>query len=725
MKNIFYKSILFCLAVSAVSCQKEEAAVSLSLSSTDANVTVSADAMTADVTILPEGSTAMVTVNTPGDWKLIDDADEPAFDVEIDGNDIAISAKEIVSSHERKALLRVHAGNAWAYINVAQRGTDYAMLSISNNRVVFEETGGVQTLSVETNKDWHVEPLDNAKWVTIEEDRENGLIRINADINLVPEDIEAAFRVVAGTEANNYSVDFKVYQGKWTEPSFSFPILKQITLPADREVGGRTSFEVKSNRRWHAESSDSWLKLEQKDGALIVSNEASEELLTGTVRVYTEPQEGEEPYEVEFTVRTDDKPMILRYTVPEGAGDVKIAAPAMAPFDIYIDWGDGSEGNISSSAGGGAFMIHDHIYSIPGEYDVKVYGDCGSIAGMGVPGMAYLTELVDWGDMGITSLNNAFKSSAISTLPDNTCDILAGVKTMNNAFVDCARLNTLPPHMFSKYTGTQLQGVFNGCRALTEIPADLFEGAESVTTLTAVFTFTGITEIPEGLLDPLVNLQRTTTLFRGSPVEKVPENLFAKNPKLLQVRNAFQETAITSIPENIFANNPKLQDIGAAFYDTDVTEIPENLLANNPDVYSVNSAFAFTPVTEVPAGLFANCENLSDVSQTFMGCANLTRVPVNVFDNNKNLTQVGFLFALCENLEGETPYTVVNVDGADVKVHLYERNDRDGNYVRLYPMFSEISRWGFEYCFGGCTKIDDYEAASAKDFGKWTNKPVL
>lgn len=724
MKNIFYKSILFCLAVSAVSCQKEEPSVSLSLSSDDACVTVSADAKTADVTILPEGGTAVVTVNTQAQWKLIDDADEPAFDVEIDGNDIAISAKEIVSSHERKALLRVHAGNAWAYINVAQRGTDFAMLSLSNNRVVFEETGGTKTLSVETNKDWHVEPLDDAKWVTIEEDKENGLILVNAEINLVPEDIEAAFRVVAGTEANSYSVDFKVYQGKWTEPYFKFPILKQITLPADREIGGKASFEVKSNRRWHAETADAWIKLEPTDGALVISNDASEELKTGTVRVYTEPQEGEELYEVEFTVRTDDKPMILRYTIPEGAGDVKVAAPAMAPFDIYIDWGDGSEGNISSSIGGGAFMIHDHFYG-PGEYDVKVYGDCGSVAGLGVPGMAYLTELVDWGEMGITSLNNAFKSSSISTLPDNTCDILAGVKTMNNAFADCAHLETLPPHMFSKYTGTQLQGVFSGCRALTEIPADLFEGAVSVNNLTAVFTFTGITEIPDGLLDPLVNLQRIATLFRSSPVKEIPENLFAKNPKLVQVRSAFQETEVTVIPENLFANNPMLQDVGQLFYMSPVAEIPENLFANNPEMLYVNYTFAGTPISRIPAGLFANCGNLTIVSGAFSQCANLADVPVNIFDNNMKLANVDWLFALCENLEGETPYTVVNVDGADVKVHLYERNDRDGNYVRLYPMFSEISRWGFEYCFGGCTKIDDYDAASAKDFGKWTKKPNL
>lgn len=725
MKKIFYKSILFCLAVAAVSCQKDEPAASISLSGSGANVTVSADSRTADVTILPEGGTAVVTVNSSASWKLIDDSQEPVFDIRVDGNDIEISAGEIISSHQRKTTLRILAGdNSWAYINVSQQGTDYAMLSLSNNRVLFDETGGLKTLSVQTNKDWRVEPLDDAKWLTVEQDKENGLIFINADINLVAEDIEASFRVIAGTETNNYSVDFRVYQSKWTEASFSFPILKQITLPADRNLGGRTTFEVNSNRRWHAETADSWIRLEQQEGALVVSNDPSEELLTGTVRVYTEPQEGEEPYEVEFTVRTDDKPMILHYSIPEGTDGVKVAAPAMAPFDIYIDWGDGSDGDISSSTGGGAFMIHDHLYG-PGEYDIRVYGECGSISGMGVSGMAYLTEIADWGDLQFTGLNNAFKGSALTTLPDNTCDILAGVTQMNNAFAGCTSLEKLPPHMFSEYKGTQISGVFNGCTALKTIPADLFEGAESVTTMTAVFTFTGITEIPEGLLDPLVNLQRTTTLFRGAPVEKIPENLFAKNEKLLQVRNAFQETAITEIPANLFANNPKLQDIGSAFYSTAITEIPEDLLANNPEVYSVSYAFGYTGITEVPEGLFANCPNLSDVSYAFMGCTDLTAVPVNIFDNNMKLSSVTYLFALCGNLEGESPYTVVDIEGEPVKVHLYERNDRDENYARLYPMFGEISKWGFESCFGGCTKITDYDAAAERDYGKWVRKPNI
>ena len=66
----------------------------------------------------------------------------------------------------------------------------------------------------------------------------------------------------------------------------------------------------------------------------------------------------------------------------------------------------------------------------------------------------------------------------------------------------------------------------------------------------------------------------------------------------------------------------------------------------------------------------------------FEDCDNLQTIPVGLFDKNTNVTNFGGYsssdyfsgtFSGCSNITGESPYTVINVDGQDVKVHLYER----------------------------------------------------
>lgn len=186
---------------------------------------------------------------------------------------------------------------------------------------------------------------------------------------------------------------------------------------------------------------------------------------------------------------------------------------------------------------------------------------------------------------------------------------------------------------------------------------------------------------------------------------------------MIAVTNVFAGTSITEIPENIFSSNANLTQIDGMFSNTKITVIPGNLFAGNPKLTSASQVFEQTAITEVPAGLFAHNPDLSTVTGLFYNCWQLKTVPVGIFDNNRQLSTVTSTFSHCYNYEGESPYTVINVDGNDVKVHLYERK----NYPSEFPTI--IRSNACQYCFGGCTKLTDYDAMNIQDFehdwGNW------
>ncbi|MGM9748841.1 MAG: hypothetical protein ACI3ZN_08565 [Candidatus Cryptobacteroides sp.] len=727
MRQILYKTaLLSAAAIFAVGCMDKIDTTSISLSSNDENVTVSENGMNADVVISPEGGKATIEIACSSSWRLIDDSSEASFDVDIDGNKVTISADEIISDHAYTALYRIVAGvNTWAYINVSQRGSALTSLSLDQKVLSFPEWGGVKEISVATNKDWRVEGADQYSWLEIEEDKDNNVVRVKTTTNTVHSVLEASLTVVAGTEVNSYSVPFDVIQDEWHEAFFSFTVDK-ATLPS---VGGRTTIPVSSNRAWTAVSDQDWLKIENIDNSLTLSCEASDELKSAHLILTTEAQEGETPFTTELDVRTADKPMILKYVIPE-TYEGKMSVPVMAPFDLYIDWGDGTDGDIAASRGNGAFTRPDHKYLNPGEYLVKVYGDCGGMNSRGGQGIENIVEIVDWGEMGITNFFYGFTGTGLTKLPANTKDILANATKIDFMFMDCANLEEIPADLFSELNLTSISAVFRGCTSLKNIPETLFVGAEELKTMSAMFMGTGIESVPEKLLYPLTELTQILTMFDScTNLSAVPENFFSKNTKLQRLRSIFYGTSVSVIPENLFANNPNLVECSSMFGNTLIKTIPENLFANNPKLNTIDQFCAYTKIETVPAGLFAKLPELSSVGSLFLGCTSLKNVPVSIFDNNFKLSTVTNAFALCTELEGESPYTIVKreVDGetVDVKVHLYERNAKDSSYQRLYPEFGEISRWGFESCFGGCTKLTDYDQIATYDYGKWVKVPNI
>ena len=86
----------------------------------------------------------------------------------------------------------------------------------------------------------------------------------------------------------------------------------------------------------------------------------------------------------------------------------------------------------------------------------------------------------------------------------------------------------------------------------------------------------------------------------------------------------------------------------------------------------------------------------------FYRCSKLQEIPVGLFDYNTKVTEFMYAFSMCGNLTGESPYTVININGVDTKVHLYARAN--------YPEYFDATPTSYSSCFNSCTRLTDYNS---------------
>lgn len=159
---------------------------------------------------------------------------------------------------------------------------------------------------------------------------------------------------------------------------------------------------------------------------------------------------------------------------------------------------------------------------------------------------------------------------------------------------------------------------------------------------------------------------------------------------------------MTEIPEGLFDNNTKVTRFSGAFQNcTGLTNIPEGLFDKCTEVTTFSSAFSGTSVIVIPNNLFLYNTKVKEFNSTFYGCSGLLYIPLDLFDKCVDVKSFYKTFYKCGNLSIESPYTVISVDGEDVKVHLYERSN--------YPEYFTTPTSNLQ-CFYNCTGLTDYSS---------------
>lgn len=633
--NILTFAAVLTAAILGTSCTAEPSIEpDLSLEAMDELTEVTADGKSAATAIPVTGGESRIKVRCDAEYKIILDTDSPWFTISEEDNVITISAQEIVSDYEREGMIRVKAGTStYAYISVSQTGSEKAEATFSSDSLNVRELGGTFKVGVSSNKEWETGTIAE-DWITAV--REGDSLVITVTQNMAAEKRTGIIPIKAGTEINNASAELPVIQDPWTE-AYITPAQEEVAVP---EEGGSTAIQIESNRIVSATSSDSWITVSMnKDCSALFINteEASGE---GTI---TLKSEGDDSVEKTIKIVTYDKPLVMEFTITDTS--LEVSAPVNSPANYYVDWGDGTS-EAAAAGESGAFTRPTHKYSETGTYTVKIYGRAGGLmTGFGNNWAQCITKIVDWGDLGITSLKFAFYNAGIESLPENSGEVFRNVTDFTSAFTSCVNLKYLPEKLFAGTLATSMQATFQYCTSLEEVPGNIFEGADKLENITAIFMgCTALKEIPEGLFDSFSNVTRAVNVFAEcSSLEIIPEGLLDNMGKVTTFTGIFRNTAIKSIPD----------------------------------------------------GFFDGLTNLDNCMQVFYGCPYLETIPVSLFDKCTKVSSFMGVFEGCTSLHGESPYSIVSGE----KVHLYERS-------AFTDIFTEVTN--SSGCFKGCTGLDDF-----------------
>ena len=177
-------------------------------------------------------------------------------------------------------------------------------------------------------------------------------------------------------------------------------------------------------------------------------------------------------------------------------------------YDYTVDWGDGVVESYTSSAN------QTHTYSSAGTYDIRITGTFPRIFFNNAGDRQKLLAILNWGDVGFTSFQNAFF----------------------------------------------------GCLNNSSLPDGSLTGAESVTDFSNCFRANSLTSIPSGLLDNTPNVTNFSNCFRANFLPTLPAGLFDNTPNVTDFSSCFQQIGLTSLPAGLFDNAPNVTNFSNCFF---------------------------------------------------------------------------------------------------------------------------------------------------------------
>lgn len=281
-----------------------------------------------------------------------------------------------------------------------------------------------------------------------------------------------------------------------------------------------------------------------------------------------------------------------------------------------IDWGDGTQETVSSTASSGI----RHTYPSLGEYVITIDGS--------------LTHLGQ----------GAWSRNTLTAVTELLTPLPASLEVLSNAFSECDGLTVIPADLFSRCVNLRsVAGCFSET-AISGIPAGLFDQCVKITTFTSCFSkCTGLTEIPAGLFDSCPEATVFDNCFLGcSALTEVPAGLFDGCRKVQSFNSCFYNCSkLAHVPEGLFQDQEMAESFSSCFGSCKkLAAIPDRLFDGCGAAVQFDSCFqSCTALTEIPEGLFDDCVKATQFRACFSGCYGLISVPAELFD----LTAVSML----------------------------------------------------------------------------------
>ena len=201
---------------------------------------------------------------------------------------------------------------------------------------------------------------------------------------------------------------------------------------------------------------------------------------------------------------------------------------------------------------------------------------------------------------------------------------------------------------------------------------------------------TNLTQLATPTENSFKDLEYVT--FAGSGVTSIPDKLFANCNNIKSFEGAFANCSnLISIGNYAFAGCSSVTSFDGNFLGcSNLTTIGDYAFANCSNVISFDKTFSGCSNLETIGDYaFANCSSVTSFDGNFLGCSNLTTIGEHIFEGCESVESYKATFNACYNLTGKAPELWLKVP-----------NGEENGYVGIPDG---------ESCFGGCTKLDNYE----------------
>lgn len=407
-------------------------------------------------------------------------------------------------------------------------------------------------------------------------------------------------------------------------------------------VGGTLKFELQTDLEYDVvipEEDQSWISVAD------TRSEVRDETLTFTVAANSLGEERSSLIELNSNGVVVETLLIYQYPhfdpaafvvkVVPVAADKTVSLPFDGTVDVTIDWGDGSEVETVTAP------APTHAYAEEGEYVVVVKGAVSRLNNIKVnyKYRSTVTEVMQWGQLGLTSLEGAFDSNKglVSVVAPEE-DAFANVTTTESMFDSCAALEAIPAGLLDQCTlNESAASMFYGCKLLTSIPAGFFDSCSKITSLKSTFSgCEALAEVPAGLFNNLTAVTDISSLFLNcDALGTIPAGLFDSMTEVTAMSSLFSNcVALKTIPDGLFDSMTKVTTMSGLFSGcTSLSSVPENLFKSQTEVTGAGTLFKnCSSLASIPAGTLDSFTKVTNMGSIFSGCASLENLPSGLFD---------------------------------------------------------------------------------------------
>jgi surface protein len=185
---------------------------------------------------------------------------------------------------------------------------------------------------------------------------------------------------------------------------------------------------------------------------------------------------------VEDTGFGDDFVLVMETTT--ASETVTIPCQNNGTFNATIDWGDGSTTS-TITAWNDADLVH--VYASAGDHTIRISGTFPNIYFNGGGDKLKLKKVLNWGDTGLTRINNAFAGcSNLTEVTSNGNTNTSAITNFNLLFNACTALASVDVSGFNTSNATSFRSLFFGCSSLTDIDVSAFD-TSSCTDFSSMF----------------------------------------------------------------------------------------------------------------------------------------------------------------------------------------------------------------------------------------------